>query len=692
MPDSSTIWGNPMASRARAQGSLARQTFRAAERVFPAQNNSPLFRDSLWDFRHMDLPASLLEFRIDFQRFPEGYRLACKEVLMILANPNHPKVVAAGVVRRGGPLAVVTLVNKATMMAVIAEWGTANDLEHLHDWNQTDADEFLAALRSGAHKQGGVPLSPDRVRHYLEVLEHFRDFATALSGGGFQFVPWGARTAANVAGVTTSIENSTRPMPWQMWAPLIAASWKIVNGFSEDIISASKARDALLSGREGPSGKEAVAAIEAWLAAGNRVPLHTGEGHDEGERGTLNLGLLCRIVGCKKSVFTRTETGGYQRAAADLLALQSMEPDRGAHGGLVAPTIRVTYADGTTGTWVAELGLGETEHLVSILRAACYVLLAALTGMRDNEIQELRRGCIVLSDGIRALASIERKDASNPDGDHRIWWAPEPVLRVIEVLERLSPHQTLLFARSDAARSPYDPHRDVPRLVSFVNSDPSERIGRGRGLGLEPIDTSSKTPINQLTLRRSFSVFAATHPGAELGLGIQLGHAALRMTSGYARDSQQLAVQMYDDERTIVARRQVQALMSDSTPMAGAPAGELHTFQGQVIADDKRAESLMDSVAERYHIGTFNDCVFTANRAACGPDGPHLASQHCATARCTNALFLDRHLPTVQAQITGIDEFLDRGNGHPVIVEQLQDDRERLARIVRELKKGGATP
>ncbi|MEI6537159.1 MAG: hypothetical protein WCN98_17590, partial [Verrucomicrobiaceae bacterium] len=250
----------------------------------------------------MDLPASLLEFRIDFQRFPEGYRLACKEVLMILANPNHPKVVAAGVVRRGGPLAVVTLVNKATMMAVIAEWGTAHDLEHLHGWNQTDADEFLAALRSGAHKQGGVPLSPDRVRHYLEVLEHFRDFATALSGGGFQFVPWGARTAANVAGVTTSIENSTRPMPWQMWAPLIAASWQIVNGFSEDIIAASKARDALLSGREGPSGKEAVAAIEAWLAAGNRVPLHTGEGHDEGERGTLNLGLLCRIVGCKKSV------------------------------------------------------------------------------------------------------------------------------------------------------------------------------------------------------------------------------------------------------------------------------------------------------------------------------------------------------------------------------------------------------
>lgn len=654
----------------------------------PAVDAGPRFGDEVWDFGSLARPAAMGDRRIEFSRLEEGYRLPCKEVLMVLANPTHPRVVGAGVVRRDKPRSIRSLHGDAYVLITIAQWGRKQGLAGPADWKQAHADAFLLAMKEGTHRDDGGPLGPQTIRKYIDALKALREFGPVLTGGGLTFMPWGARTATNVAEVQWNAENSTRPMPWEMWAPLVAASWRIVDQFSDDIITARDRFESLPSRDGGPTGKQGAKAIEAWLAEGNPIPLHTGHGLDGSARGVVNWSLIFRLVPCRSTLTKRTHHA-YQPETIRRVAELARDPERAVYGGLATPKATIQHDDGGRSPWIDELGIGEVVYFVSILRAACYILLAALTGMRNGEIQELRRGCVTEVDGLHGITSIQRKGKPHPDGQQRVWWAPTPVLRVIEVLERLSPSPTQLFGRSAADRSPYQYLRDVARLVEFVNADPSERIGRGRGLGLEPIDMSSKTPINQATLRRSFSVYAVMHPAAELGLGIQLGHAALRMTSGYARDSQEQAVKMFDDERTRAARQQVQALLNAEVSSAGAPALELHQFQGQVVGDPARVERLIDSVAERYHVGAFNDCVFTAHRAACGPDGPHLASQHCATARCSNALYLNRHLPTVIAQITRIDEWIDSGTGHPQVIEQLRDDRERLAAIVRDLQREG---
>jgi hypothetical protein len=85
-----------------------------------------------------------------------------------------------------------------------------------------------------------------------------------------------------------------------------------------------------------------------------------------------------------------------------------------------------------------------------MLQAACYVICAYLTGMRDCEVQAMRTGCLSLSrsaDGVierYRVRSVAYKGKSS-QGESAEWVTIEPVPEAIRVLEQLS-------ARSAAAR------------------------------------------------------------------------------------------------------------------------------------------------------------------------------------------------------------------------------------------------
>jgi hypothetical protein len=366
-------------------------------------------------------------------------------------------------------------------------------------------------------------------------------------------------------------------------------------------------------------------------------------------------------------------------------------PSRSTFGGLHTPSVLVTHDDGSMSPWISEIGLGEYEHLISILRGACYVVIASLTGMRDGEIQEMQRSTVTEANGLLAIRSVQSKGRSHyPRGQKRAWWAPKPVQRAVEVLLRVSPHPTHLFARSASRAGPstaghYDPTRDIRRLVEFINGDPSERPGRGRGLGLEPILPPKDGSISATSLRRSYSVYSVTKPGAELGLGIQLGHSAWRLTSGYASDSKQRAVIQMNDDRRAILREEAISLITGSAPIAGMPAADVLNFRAQIVTDPERAARLTDQIADRLHLGLTNDCMFNPSTSGCGADGPHLADHYCIGEECANALYRPVHLPVITNAIERIDRVLDNPRGHPELRESMQRTRAGLSRIQRQL-------
>lgn len=656
--------------------------FQPTEPVFEGLEEGPKFGQDVWNLRAAITARSTNDRNLNLGSIQPQYREDARELLMAKAQPLHPAVIAAGVVVRPEPAQPTQLLGIASRFSAMSAWAVGEGLYSLSEWTQDDAHDFLRALFAG--QVTGTAVSRSTARNYVVLLKDLRRYAPLLTSGGLSFAPWGAQTASGVTASNQGVENLTPPMPWEMWAPLIAGSWRIINEFAPDIIAAQQALLTLGTGRKGPSGANGLNALRGWVAQGGKVPLNTGVGRNTRPRGTPNFTLLARLAGFNITLF-RPAHHAYQQEAVDLVHQLASDPSTSAYGGLILPAVTVEQPDGTRATWASEIGLGETEYLISVLRGACYVVIAALTGMRDSEIQELEDDATTTSDGLPALQSTQIKGREAGIGAERTWWAPQPVIAAIEVMKQIKVHAHRLFCLSTDDHGSYNAYRDLARLVEFINADPADRIGRGADLGLAPIDLTSRVPVNQRTLRRSFSILAAQHPGAELGLGIQLGHAALRTTTGYAADSQQRLVALFNDERRTIARQQAAVLIAETIPVAGKKQDEVLHLRAQIAVDDSRADAVITSLADRYHVGTFNDCMFSPEKAACGPTGPHLESQHCATLDCANAIFLARHQPTLQAQIDKIDDWLNRGQGHPAVIEQLRAERAKLAAILRQL-------
>lgn len=658
-------------------------TFSDDTPLWPTRPGSPRYGDERWDLTDVVVQTSMGERFIDFSTVPAHHLVTVKNFLMVLAAPDRDAVIKAGVVRRGDGANPRGLYDAQLRLATIARWSDAHSLRRFADWTQPDADRFLEALTSGEHREDGYGVGASTVRGYVESLRLLREFREVLPDA-LTFRPWGALSSSHIAGLETRTENSTPPLPWDHWAPLMAASWVIVDQFSDDIISAFELSQAIPASARGPGGNNAYQALLNWDREGGALPLHTEFGRSSVQRGTPNKTLLFRLLGLSPSIIKPAHRQ-YRPAAVSLIEAAARNPDRARLGGLVRPTAVVTQSNGTQTLWVDEIGLGETEHLVSVLRAACYVLIASLTGMRDSEIQELTRGTITEKDGLPALRSVQFKGNDHIDGEHRAWWAPRPVMRTIEVLTRLSRHATHLFARDAENAGSYASSRDIPRLVAFVNDDPATRVGRGHGLALDPIPIRRGQPVNATSLRRSFAVYATTHPGAELGLGIQLGHAAWRMTSGYMSDGQQRAVRQMGDERQRILHADAAALVLDTSPVSGPSAQRITAFRAQVIADPERAERIAASVAERLYLGLTNDCMWNPATSGCGSERPQLGSHICVGLDCTNALVRAVHLPIVQNAVERIDAFLDQDRGNPDLIERMRRDRANLVRTRREL-------
>lgn len=168
--------------------------------------------------------------------------------------------------------------------------------------------------------------------------------------------------------------------------------------------------------------------------------------------------------------------------------------------------------------WVCEVARDPnrtiaTDHGLNLrmLRAACYVFVAALTAMRDSEIHELERGALTQYYGAPALASRKVKgDDSRPRG---YWWIIEPVARAIAVAEQLTWHDTRVFtavtAKVGGGDGGFDAARDIDDFIATVNANREHT-------GLEEIPEALVRPH---MFRHTMSIIAAQEPDGEIALG-----------------------------------------------------------------------------------------------------------------------------------------------------------------------------
>lgn len=183
--------------------------------------------------------------------------------------------------------------------------------------------------------------------------------------------------------------------------------------------------------------------------------------------------------------------------------------------------------------------LGRLRDAVARLYEGCFIVIAYLVGARASEILMLEPGCVEWIDTEDGepqayLVGTIRKNAPGLDGLPHRWVAPEPVVRAIEVLERLSAHwrhmdgRELLWLVRPWSRSTVYLHEGklVPLSIDCLNN----RLNRGFAPTFDlPAYEGGTWHLSSHQGRKTFARFVGRRDRTGLAaLSKHLGHVTRR--------------------------------------------------------------------------------------------------------------------------------------------------------------------
>ncbi|MCX4807036.1 hypothetical protein OG594_36375 [Streptomyces sp. NBC_01214] len=443
-------------------------------------------------------------------------------------------------------------------------------------------------------------------------------------------------------------------------------------------------------GRRPAPGAQLDEDVKRWLAdPDNRIPVRAVDDlHDKA--GTPIWATLARQIWgprdaarshpCLKANRARSEMIMRAIETGQVVLVDSAERSRAGWRSLpmACPQATVvTRTDGTSGPWRTQITQGELDDELRMLRAACYIFIAALSMMRDSEVQEIERNPLVTYFGSPAITS--RKTKLDPARPELFWWISEPVAEAVAVAEALSWHPTHLFATLEPPRQSTRPRRSDgrPRKVGRNGITPGdeidffiERINTTHGrLGVEEIPAAHVRPH---MFRKTMSAIAAREPDSEIAVGLQLKHAARRAmanrtSQAYGKMDPEWAKE-FDQELEQVAALKLVGFLSarrDGEAVAVGPgAARLHAGLDKVIetmnsdpqlraqiADERVEAALLASEFPELHLGTVNHCMFDAPQAECQDQLPEDQRGQapllgaCEPSRCRNSVVTRSHAP-----------------------------------------------
>ncbi|MEV5915166.1 integrase [Streptomyces chartreusis] len=624
----------------------------------------PLFGDTdSWDCNGvLRRPANLKanEWQVPFtvELADPFWNLLAREMAMVMANPQHEALQEAGIYLGDTPASVRTLRGAVYQLRAVINWAEVAGIPpNPQEWTATDLKRRVKTLDPS--------LSAASVIGTVSFIRRMVRMSSALSGGWPAEEPWPGKSAKAVAQATRADAVSTKPIPPGIWFALVRAAWAYVHTFAPDVLRAIRRRDELLQVAK-RSIIGASYSLDSWLAdPANQVPVYYAPGLPEDQPPAVNWPLMTLFLGIdptlQGAVFGAGQTAlSRSRRAA---VLEAVEQGRYTHQGLVEDLAQVTRSDGSKSPWHPGIQQGHIEPLRTALRNAAFVLVAALSMMRDSELHEIGRGCIVEHYNTPAVASTLQK--GHQDQPRKHWWITEPVVEAIELAETLSLHAERVFApfKRPKTSEAIDGALMIDSFTRFVNA-------HAAWAGLEPIPVGRVRPH---MFRRTMAMLTDQFAGSEIALGIQLKHIATRAlanrsTRGYAAPDEAWAKHL---EGAIEAARfrRLRTLYNehkDGKMIGYGPGADRVKEAFDDITDTVRArggdarveEDLLRKARITIRFGALNNCLFDPSNpsgAIClentvipeGHTGP--LDWRCRPDRCHNSMIGIEHVPIYDA-------------------------------------------
>jgi len=674
------------------------------------------FGDNRWDlapavFRE-NAPHALTA--INFATLDDPVqRLTAKEFIWARLNEPSPCPTRA---RMAPTIARATLTDLSGFMQFVARQAGAFAMRAV---DQAMLDAYLAELRRERKR------TAERVAHLLDVPIELDRYSPYLTLGGFCCRPWRGRPAARVAGLPSRpivAENRTPRIPEPVIAALLRWSLKYVDLFAADIFAARAELSRLEQVARPPdsaAGRPSlIDRLDVYIgrrcADGRGIPVTAFDrgGRRKQSQSTgmpepaINFHLIALQLGCDKRLLISRPTLRRRLERA-------IERLSGEIGGMDS-TIAV---DPDTGLpWrerFDERSIAEEERM---LQAAAYVICAYLTGMRDSELQAMRVGCWSLgrsADGIverHRIKSITYK-ARETSGEEAEWVTIAPVVRAIEVVERLTLPQREIRS-ADTIWQTLTMHNSkmtvlrggVIGLINGLRDHLDARSPEGPAI---PQVEGRPWWFTPRQFRRTLAWYIANRPFGTVAGKIQYKHASIAMFEGYSGSSPSGFRREVEQERALGQIDDVVEHYEEAIRRGLPPAGpaatrlrsefarirdELGDLPGRIV-DAQRLRSMLGHLGRTLHVGLLADCFFDPDTALCldrgnTTDRSAPALSHCRPDRCPNACVTRRHLAHWQASIAEGEHLLQDRRLSSLQRQVLTKDNERKRRLIAPLLEG----
>ena len=589
--------------------------------------------------------------------------------------------------------------------------------------NQTLLDRYVKWLKS----KGVTPVA---VAHCIDPIFDLYHYRWHLGAYALSFEPWPGRFASTVAGCqSVRAENRTARIPEPIINALVAWSIKYVTVFAKDILAAreeltslEQKRDALNASDAPLCGKEKSARqrkrvadyLERRGSQSRGVPLwttsHNGSLRSDPRTGKTTTCVNGHLLHLHAGVDVRvTPSAHVLLNRGDIIEAYIARFGTEA-GGMDTP---ITTDPETGKPWRPRFDVKTLIKEERMLQAACYVLCAYLTGMRDCEVQAMRSGCLAVTrsaDGVIERHRVRSKAYKNksPRGEPAEWITIEPVADAIRVLERLSARVTkatgtdtlwpvLAYERSNKRHISAEIVRQLNAYRDHINT-----IARD-SCAILPGPDGKPWRITTRQFRRTIAWYIANRPFGTVAGMIQYKHTSIAAFEGYAGSSRSGFRAEVDAQRALGQIEDVleyfdqrQAGVTPSGPAGpriaralDAAAAELSELPAK-IANRDRLRGMLKSLARTLHVGVLADCFFDPSTALClkttgTTDVSKPLTAICQPSRCPNACIMARHRPAWEHAAADAKQHLRQKRIPELQRIALKQDLKRISAVVDSL-------
>ncbi|MFJ5924668.1 hypothetical protein ACIQF6_18915 [Kitasatospora sp. NPDC092948] len=581
--------------------------------------NTSRYGEDIWRLFPAQRKEHDVALILNFLALPSRFRPAAKKLFYHLLSADPPD--------GEDPPSIATVRVTFTHMKAILTWLDKRWEEHRTDLSTLTPDDLTAYRK---YLNVLHPRSSDHrtlARGVIRLLWRWRSHLDehALSFDPRHLPEWGESKAPRRS------ENATDRLPEETLGPLLGWALRFVDEFSTDILAADAHWRATRTGTfRRPDdatdiGLRIRTLMDEYIASRRPLP---------GYRGRPNIVYLARSLQCDRSCVERH---------ADVVTATAEIVGIGTDSYFSIPiTGRLDGAPWVEGIATHHTATHSLARLERHLQAACYIVIAFLSGMRDSEVKHLRRGCLrIKRDEDKTpyrwtVTSLAFKGEDDDVGVEATWVVGEPVARAIDVLERLQPAEAdFLFARlrygSDAktgsaeALTTKATSRQIRNFVTYVGQlcDTAHRSDHVPPVG------DTRTGFKTSVFRRTLAWFIARRPGGAIAGAMHYRHHSIQMFEGYAGTSASGFRAEVESEQAL-ARGEAYTAMIDAhehTDLSGPSAeeaarrlgefGERAQFQGQVALDKHRLKRIMKRHDPAIYPGEYITCVHDPAKALC---------------------------------------------------------------------------